>query len=198
MLGFLFGFNARLGRLHYFLASLGLGVLMVALGVAVVGNFLINNNKSASQLAWPLIVLAVIFVAASLSLQCMRIRDIGWDPVLVMPTWIAICIVDHLVATKIPSLSLDPFHSGTVVGSLFNLGMVLALWFWPSGDHVASPPRFDSSAWEPDEEPAMAATADEADESDDFEPVAPGEEPPAELRRRGRRGGVRRRTRTSI
>lgn len=149
MLGFLFGFNARLGRLHYFLASLALGVVMVALGVAVVGNFLVNN-KSASQLAWPLIGLGVIFIAASLSLQCMRIRDIGWDPVLVMPTWIAICIVDHLVATKIPSLALHPFHSGTVVGGLFNFGMVLALWFWPSGDYVAPPPRFDSSAWEPD------------------------------------------------
>jgi ribonuclease E len=54
-----------------------------------------------------------------------------------------------------------------------------------------------SSAWEPDEEPAVAAIADEADESEDFEPVPQGEEAPAELRRRGRRGGTRRRTRTS-
>jgi hypothetical protein len=43
----------------------------------------------------------------------------------------------------------------------------------------------------------VAAIADEADESEDFEPVPQGEEAPAELRRRGRRGGTRRRTRTS-
>jgi ribonuclease E len=55
-----------------------------------------------------------------------------------------------------------------------------------------------SSPWEPDEEPVMAATADEADESDDFEPVPHDEEQQPELRRRGRRGGTRRRTRTSI
>jgi ribonuclease E len=55
-----------------------------------------------------------------------------------------------------------------------------------------------SSAWEPDEEPVMAATADEADESDDFEPASHDEESHPELRRRGRRGGTRRRTRTSI
>ena len=28
MLGFLFGFNARLGRLHYFLATIALAVVM--------------------------------------------------------------------------------------------------------------------------------------------------------------------------
>jgi len=55
-----------------------------------------------------------------------------------------------------------------------------------------------SSAWEPDEEPVMAATADEADESDDFESAPSDEEPHPELRRRGRRGGTRRRTRSSI
>jgi hypothetical protein len=43
----------------------------------------------------------------------------------------------------------------------------------------------------------LAATADEADESDDFEPVPHDEESRSELRRRGRRGGARRRTRAT-
>jgi ribonuclease E len=55
-----------------------------------------------------------------------------------------------------------------------------------------------SSAWEADEEPVIPATVDEADESDDFEPVAQDGETHPELRRRGRRGGTRRRTRTSL
>ena len=57
-----------------------------------------------------------------------------------MPTWIAIGIVDHLVATKFPALSFDPLHSGTVVGGLLNLGMWLALLFWPSAGYVYTPP----------------------------------------------------------
>ena len=68
-------------------------------------------------------------------LQSMRIRDIGWDPVCVIPAWIAILIVDKVVAGKIPAWSLDHEHNGTVVGGLVNLGLVLALMFWPSGDY---------------------------------------------------------------
>ncbi|HEU0148158.1 MAG TPA: hypothetical protein VFR21_14945 [Bradyrhizobium sp.] len=36
MLGFLFGFNARLGRLPYFLASLGLCVVMIVIFMAMI------------------------------------------------------------------------------------------------------------------------------------------------------------------
>ena len=46
MLGFLFGFNARLGRLQYFLATIGLAVAMVILCIAIVSQ--IHNNKSLS------------------------------------------------------------------------------------------------------------------------------------------------------
>ena len=31
MLGFLFGFNARLGRMHYFLATIALAIVMTAI-----------------------------------------------------------------------------------------------------------------------------------------------------------------------
>ena len=67
-----------------------------------------------------------------------------------------------------------------------------------AAEPVADDDEVVSSAWEPDEEPVMAATADEADESDDFEPASQDEEAHPELRRRGRRGGTRRRTRTPL
>jgi ribonuclease E len=67
-----------------------------------------------------------------------------------------------------------------------------------AAEPVADEDEVVSSAWEPDEEPVLAATADEADEPDDFEPVGRTGETHAELRRRGRRGGTRRRTRTSL
>jgi ribonuclease E len=66
-----------------------------------------------------------------------------------------------------------------------------------SAEPVSDEDEVVSSAWEPDEEPVLAATADEADESEDFEPVPQDEESQPELRRRGRRGGTRRRTRAS-
>ena len=39
------------------------------------------------------IVTLVALTVISLQLQCMRIRDIGWDPVCVMPGWFAGCSI---------------------------------------------------------------------------------------------------------
>jgi uncharacterized membrane protein YhaH (DUF805 family) len=35
MLGFLFGFNARIGRMNYFLATIGLAIVMTGLCFAI-------------------------------------------------------------------------------------------------------------------------------------------------------------------
>jgi hypothetical protein len=53
----------------------------------------------------------------------------------VIPAWIAIVIIDKLIAGKIPAWSLGQDHNGTVVGPLVNLALLLALTFWPSGDN---------------------------------------------------------------
>ena len=152
MLGFLFGFNARLGRLHYFLASVGLAVVMTAICFVVAGYAYHHNPgrplSPEDLMVWPMMVAIVFFVGASFTLQSMRMRDIGWDPVCVIPAWIAILIVDRLVAGKIPVWAIGHGHHGTIVGALFNLGMLLALLFWPGGDFEEptfgeTPPRPD-------------------------------------------------------
>src|SRR4051812_23749828 len=57
MLGFIFGFNARLGRLQYFLASIGLAVVSVVLIVVVaVGVAAIAPERSALAISGPIIV----------------------------------------------------------------------------------------------------------------------------------------------
>ena len=38
---------------------------------------------------WAIIGAMVFFGAATFTLQSMRIRDIGWDPVCVIPAWFA-------------------------------------------------------------------------------------------------------------
>lgn len=138
MLGFLFGFNARLGRMHYFLATVALAVVMTAICFAIASSVFQSGPRgtlhSESLMTWPTLVAIVFFAWMTFMLQSMRIRDIGWDPICVIPAWIAILIIDKLVAGKIPAWALGREHNGTVVGGLVNLGLVLALTFWPSGD----------------------------------------------------------------
>ena len=145
MLGFLFGFNARLGRLHYFLATIGLAVLMTVICFVIAGHAYHPGQpfSRANLMGWPTVVAIVFFAGMSFTLQSMRIRDIGWDPICVIPVWIAILIGDKLVAGKIPAWSLGQEHHGTIVGLLFNAALFLALMFWPSGDYEA--PTFDAT-----------------------------------------------------
>jgi len=139
MLGSLFGFNARLGRLHYFLSTIALAIGMTAICFAIASYIFQSTPRgtlqSESLMTWPTLVAIAVFAWVTFTLQCMRIRDIGWDPVCVMPAWIAILIVDKLVAGKIPAWSLGRDHDGTVVGGLINFALILALTFWPSGDY---------------------------------------------------------------
>jgi hypothetical protein len=66
----------------------------------------------------------------------------------VIPAWIAIVIIDKLIAGKIPAWSLGQDHNGTVVGALVNLALLLALTFWPGGDNEN--PTFGHTAQQPD------------------------------------------------
>lgn len=138
MLDHLLGFNARLGRLHYLLACLGLGVVMVAICFAIVASGGIHiprgSHPTWQMLSWPALGAVALFFLASLALQAMRFRDIGWDPVIVIAAWLAIMFVDAIVATKVPGLALAHGHYGTIMGSIVNLVMTGILLFWPGSD----------------------------------------------------------------
>ena len=138
-----------------------LGAAQAATGSAapVVIKKRIGTQESAfsgktKQGTTPLVV-GIIFMAITLTLQSMRIRDIGWDPVCVIPAWIAIVIVDKLIAGKIPVWSLGQDHNGTVVGALVNLVLLLALMFWPSGDNEN--PTFGYAPQTPDRPPSRTS-----------------------------------------
>jgi uncharacterized membrane protein YhaH (DUF805 family) len=142
MLGFLFGFNARLGRLHFFLATIAVAVVMTAICFAIAGYAFQNASRGMipSLTSWQVIAATALFVWLSFTLQSMRIRDIGWDPVCVIPGWFVVMLVNGLIATRIPAISLGHEHHGTIVGGLVNLALFLALLFWPSGrDTVQAP-----------------------------------------------------------
>jgi len=162
VLGFLFGFNARIGRLRYFLLMFGLGfvtgfVAAVATGISMSSAGGITQLFSLTK-GWVPITLGVTFVLVSLTLQSMRIRDMGWDPVCVIPGWIAVYIFDRLIATKFPDLSLGPETNQTIVGALVHLGLALALLFWPStasDTDFDEPRRFDAPS--PRDQASIAA-----------------------------------------
>jgi uncharacterized membrane protein YhaH (DUF805 family) len=140
MLGFVFGFNARLGRMHFFLATIALAVVMAVICFLIVMSggvhaAPVRTRPIFEQLTWPMLIAVGFFMVATLTLQSMRFRDIGWDPVCVIPAWFALLAVDELVATKMPAWSLGQEHHATIVGALLNFALVLALMFWPSGDY---------------------------------------------------------------
>ncbi len=144
MLGFIFGLNARLGRLHYFLITIGVAVVMTGICFAVARQTFQSAANgvplSIESFKGPAIVIGVLFMVITLTLQSMRIRDIGWDPVCVIPGWVAILIIDMMVAKKFPGWSLGPEQHGTAISAIVNLGLLLALLFWPSAGYESSPP----------------------------------------------------------
>ncbi len=148
MLSFIFGLNARLGRLHYFLITIGVGVGMTAICFAIaLSAYQITPNGmplSLETIKWPVIVLGAVFFLITFTLQSMRIRDIGWDPVCVIPGWIAVLIIDMVVARRFPDLSLGHAQHDTAAGALVNLALLLALLFWPSGEDNSSPSSVSS------------------------------------------------------
>ena len=134
MLDHLFGLNARLGRLQYLLALIGLGVAMFVVSLAFIasGGLYIPKGQHLTwqMLSWPLASVVALFVVATVMLQAMRVRDIGWDPVVVMAGWLAITFIDAIVGVKL----LGPDHFGTIIGAIVNFVMTGILLFWPGSD----------------------------------------------------------------
>src|SRR5579872_4579393 len=132
MLEVFFSFRGRIGRLSYFLRSLVLGGVLGVMLVASVVPIVMGGYPPRPGAAMGLIVLCALLLVpalwSSFSLQARRFRDIGLDPVVVIPTWIAIQFVDALVATFTPSVSVGFAHH-TVVGLLVNLAASLGLLF---------------------------------------------------------------------
>jgi uncharacterized membrane protein YhaH (DUF805 family) len=149
MLGFLFGFNARLGRLPFVLSMIALAVVSVAIDLALspysIQQLASGAKPPANPFAWPLIFPTLGFLWIKLTLESMRIRDMGWDPVLVMPAWIAMGLVDNVVASKFPAWSIGHGHHGTLVGTMINFALLLALTLWPSGGFEAPAPASGGS-----------------------------------------------------
>ena len=154
MLGFLFGFNARIGRLRFLFSTIVVTIMMVAVYIAAITYAFQTTPKGTvpSPTSGPIFAAAILYAWLTLTLQSMRFRDIGWDPVCIVPVWIAVVIVDGLVAAKFPAMSLGHEH-GTIFGALVNLSLILALLLCPSREHNSSTPTLDERFRMPDAPP---------------------------------------------
>ena len=165
MLNVLFSFRGRINRLTYFLSCLGMGAIIAVSAVTV---FLWVAAHRAGGPA-PVLLLAVFVLTAlplaiwiSLALQTKRFRDVGWNPLYVIPAWIVIDVADRLVAHAAPALAMH--RQQTLVGSAVNLAMAGCLLFWPgrldadggNGPMEAAPPRLNQPPPAPAPRPAAA------------------------------------------
>lgn len=149
MLHNILGFGGRMGRLEYFLVSLVFGLFMSLFVLALTLGLVPHGvtRGSAGSTAYLLILLLAvlpIYLWFSLALQAKRFRDMGWDPLYVIPGWIFANMVGGALF-----MAFLTVHSIPWIGLLFNLFMSCALLFWPSaptgvqdwgGTYPGSPP----------------------------------------------------------
>lgn len=144
MLNYIFGFNARMGRLAFFFCTLVVGFGFAMLVYGITGNVPSSGRMDvllAQASNSPALIISFYgMLVACFMLQSMRVRDIGWDPVCVMAAWIALIVLDKAIAGRFPEYALTYQHTGTVVGALANAALNLALLFWPGGGRVEEPP----------------------------------------------------------
>ncbi|HXQ14251.1 MAG TPA: DUF805 domain-containing protein [Caulobacteraceae bacterium] len=141
MLSAVFSFSGRLNRLQYFLGSWGLGTALVVLVVvllASVGAMSGGGTPGPAALTQlgvtallALLVIAPIYFWISFSLQARRFRDIGWEPVFVIPAWIGASIVDRIAVMGAPQIAVIHGSGVSWFGLLLNLGLAGCLLFWP-------------------------------------------------------------------
>ena len=119
-----FFFTGRIGRLAFFVNSLVAGPI-AAIAMALVA-FLPMPWRAKVPL---LFMIGIAFGWFYLSLHVRRIRDIGWDPFIVIVGAFAVAFGDVILAHAVPAFSINGYS--TPLGSLSNLAFSLALLFWP-------------------------------------------------------------------
>lgn len=136
MLGYLFLFHGRMGRLQYALWA-WLFVPLIFILAFIVGGFVIAFGVGLhyDDLKTAMFALAGLLFAVltwmELSLQAVRIRDIGWKAGAIIPIVIAVNFIDLGVAYAIPALA-DDTGLHTIVPSVLWMLYAAVLLFTPT------------------------------------------------------------------
>ncbi len=120
MFAAVFSFRGRLNRRQYFLGNLGVGVALALLG-AIFIRFVELGPTTRATLAMDvnavlLVIAAPLAVWSTISLQARRLRDIGLEPLAVIPLWIG---------------SLGLAQSQPMLAASITLAVLACLYGWP-------------------------------------------------------------------
>jgi uncharacterized membrane protein YhaH (DUF805 family) len=129
MLTAVFSFRGRINRLQYFLGNLAVGGALALLGAMLI-SFTELAPTSRPSLAMALDAVFLVFAAPlatwiAVSLQARRLRDIGWEPLIVMPMGVALLALGGFAAQTAFALSQ------AAVASIISLAVLACLYGWP-------------------------------------------------------------------
>ena len=141
MLDAVFSFRGRINRIQYFLGGLGLAFTVTVIAVvAIVGLVGARGVAGIMQAMLPLALVALVvgpvYLWVAFSLQARRFRDMGWNPLYVIPGWIVAEVAVRIATFGAASLMMD----GLVVTMVINLFMSACLLFWPGQADAGSTP----------------------------------------------------------
>jgi uncharacterized membrane protein YhaH (DUF805 family) len=148
MLAAVFSFRGRINRLSYFLGSLGLGLAVIVVAVVVVlatvGAGGIEALKADPLRVLPAVLLLLLLLLPAFwigfSLQARRIRDMGFNPALVIPGMIFYVAVDHALAAAMSGGAAVSASGHTLIYPFVSLAYSGALLFWPGKPSDAQAP----------------------------------------------------------
>jgi uncharacterized membrane protein YhaH (DUF805 family) len=143
--GEFFGFDGRVTRLGYLGRSL-LVVLLIGLvaGVALwVCTYVLDPDGLAGASGWDAEIITGAFLLllwSSFALATRRLRDIGLEPVHIVPLYAALWVVNAVLLE--PMSRLDPRDFGLIEGGWVALQWLgaLPLLFWPPTKRQMSGP----------------------------------------------------------
>jgi uncharacterized membrane protein YhaH (DUF805 family) len=141
----LFSFEGRIGRLGYLCRSIAVLGLVLALAL--------EGSAALTRLVRPLglgdyeeasrsltVVVALLVLWSSLALASRRLRDMGLEPVHIMPLFAALWVVNTVLLEPLSRLHPASFGILETSWAALEAAAALPLLVWPGRASVRAPP----------------------------------------------------------
>ena len=149
-IGELFSFEGRVGRLGYLCRFIAVLVLILALALEgsvaltrLVRPLGLGNYEEASRSLT--IVVALLALWSSLALAARRLRDMGAEPVHILPLFVALWVVNAVLVEPLSRLRPDTFGLLETSWAALHAAAAIPLLLWPG----RSSPRTIPAGYEP-------------------------------------------------
>jgi uncharacterized membrane protein YhaH (DUF805 family) len=146
----LFGFEGRIGRLGYLCRFVGVLILVLALAL--------EGSAALMRLVRPLglgeydqasrsltIAVALLVLWSNLALASRRLRDMGLEPVHILPLFVALWVVNTVLLEPISRLHPGSYGMLETSWAALQAAAALPLLFWPG----RASPRTIPAGYEP-------------------------------------------------